>query len=144
MKDVVEACNSGGKERGRRSSQCCHDESCTPLTGSGNSDSGAVRSTQGICQNGKKIRSESGTQVASGPGETLFGRRFMFLTTRNYSREPGSGFSQLSDRIQRVLNETLGGLDWQYRDSAAASWVPAVDVFEEKDAIRIAAEIPGV
>jgi len=68
----------------------------------------------------------------------------MFLTTRNYSRESGAGLSHLSDRIQRVLNETLSGLDWQYRDSAAASWVPAVDVFEEADAIRITAEIPGV
>src|SRR6266513_5286845 len=64
----------------------------------------------------------------------------MFVTTRNYTREPAT----LSDRIQRVLNETLGGLDWQYRDSAAASWVPPVDIFEEAGAIRIAAEIPGV
>ena len=68
----------------------------------------------------------------------------MFLTTRNYSREAGTGLSHLSDRIQRVLNETLGGLDWQYQDSAAASWVPPVDVFEEADCIRITAEIPGV
>jgi HSP20 family protein len=67
----------------------------------------------------------------------------MFLTTRN-SREAGAGLSHLSDRIQRVFNETLGGLDWQYRDSAAASWVPPVDIFEENDAIRIVAEIPGV
>jgi HSP20 family protein len=68
----------------------------------------------------------------------------MFLTTRNYSREAGRGVSNLTDRIQQMVNETLGGLDWQYRDSAAASWVPAVDVFEESDSIRITAEIPGV
>src|SRR5437764_13937022 len=68
----------------------------------------------------------------------------MFLTSRNYSREPGTGLSHLNDRMQRLLNETLGGLDWQYRDSAAASWVPPVDVFEEADNIRISAEIPGV
>jgi HSP20 family protein len=68
----------------------------------------------------------------------------MFLTTRNYSRDAGTGVSNLTDRIQRMVNETLGGLDWQYRDSAAASWVPAVDVFEETDNIRITAEIPGV
>jgi HSP20 family protein len=67
----------------------------------------------------------------------------MFLTTRTY-REPSAGMTQLTDRIQRALNETLGGLDWQYRDSAAASWVPPVDVFEEADTIRITAEIPGV
>jgi HSP20 family protein len=68
----------------------------------------------------------------------------MFLTTRNYSRDAGTGVSHVTDRIQRMVNETLGGLDWQYRDSAAASWVPAVDVFEEADNIRITAEIPGV
>jgi HSP20 family protein len=68
----------------------------------------------------------------------------MFLTSRSYARESGAGFSHLSNRIQRAINETLGGLDWQDRDSAAASWVPAVDVFEEADAIRIAAELPGV
>jgi HSP20 family protein len=59
-------------------------------------------------------------------------------------REPGVGLTHLSDRIQRMLNDTLGGFDWQYRDSAAASWVPPVDVFEESDSIRITAEIPGV
>ena len=68
----------------------------------------------------------------------------MALVTRSYSREPRMGISSLGDRIQRVLNETLGGLDWEYRDSAAASWVPPVDVFEEADSIRITAEIAGV
>ena len=57
----------------------------------------------------------------------------MFLTTRNPSRESATGLTPLSDRIQRMLSETLGGTDWLYRDSAAASWVPAVDVFEEAD-----------
>ena len=65
----------------------------------------------------------------------------MMYLTRNNLRDTGT---HLTDRIQRMLNETLGGLDWQYRDSAAASWVPAVDIFEEADAIRIVAEIPGV
>jgi HSP20 family protein len=68
----------------------------------------------------------------------------MFLTTRNFSRESATGLAPLNDRIQRLLTETLGGADWQYRDSAAASWVPAVDVFEEADSIRITAEVPGV
>lgn len=65
----------------------------------------------------------------------------MMYLTRNNLRDTGT---HLTDRLQRMLNETLGGLDWQYRDSAAASWVPAVDIFEEADAIRIVAEIPGV
>jgi len=54
----------------------------------------------------------------------------MFLATRN--------------NLNRFLNDALTGLDWQYRDSAAAAWVPAVDVLEEADSIRIMAELPGV
>ncbi len=64
--------------------------------------------------------------------------------TRTNPRESAGALPALTDRIQRVLNETLGGSDWMYRDSAAAAWVPAVDVVEEPDAIRITAEIPGV
>jgi len=62
----------------------------------------------------------------------------MFLTTRN------AGFVNLGSRINRMLNDTLGSLDWQVRDSAAAAWMPPVDVLEEADAIRIIAEVPGV
>jgi HSP20 family protein len=50
----------------------------------------------------------------------------------------------LTNRISRLLSDTLGGLDWQLRDSAAAAWVPPVDILEEADAIRIMAEVPGV
>lgn len=62
----------------------------------------------------------------------------MFLTT---TRNSGN---DISNRISRLLNDAFGGLDWQYRDSVNASWVPPVDIFEEKDAIRIMAEVPGV
>ncbi len=62
----------------------------------------------------------------------------MFLTTRN------ADFVNLGNRINRMLNDTLGSLDWQVRDSAAAAWMPPVDVLEEADAIRIIAEVPGV
>jgi HSP20 family protein len=47
-------------------------------------------------------------------------------------------------RISRLFNEALGTFDWQARDSGGASWVPAVDIFEQPDAIRITAELPGV
>ena len=50
----------------------------------------------------------------------------------------------LGNRLSRMFNDVLGGADWGYRDSAAATWVPAVDVLEEADAIRIMAEVPGV
>jgi HSP20 family protein len=69
----------------------------------------------------------------------------MFLTTRNSQRDPAStDLFTVSNRINRLLNDAFGGLDWQYRDSVSASWVPPVDIFEEKDAIRIMAEVPGV
>jgi HSP20 family protein len=42
------------------------------------------------------------------------------------------------------LSDAFGGLDWQYRDSAGASWVPPVDIFEDSNEIRIMAELPGV
>jgi len=50
----------------------------------------------------------------------------------------------LSNRLSRLLTDTLGEFDWQLRDSAAASWVPPVDIVEEADAIRIMTELPGV
>ena len=71
----------------------------------------------------------------------------MFLTTRNSQRDSASAdLFTVSNRINRLLNDAFGGPDWQSRggDSVSASWVPAVDIFEEKDAIRIMAEVPGV
>jgi HSP20 family protein len=67
----------------------------------------------------------------------------MFLTTRNSQQAPAAA-DVLGTRINRLLSDAFGGLDWQYRDSVNASWVPPVDIFEEADAIRIAAEVPGV
>jgi HSP20 family protein len=69
----------------------------------------------------------------------------MFLTTRNSQRDPATAdLFNVGNRISRLLNDAFGGLDWQYRDSAGASWVPPVDIFEDKDSIRIMAEVPGV
>jgi HSP20 family protein len=50
----------------------------------------------------------------------------------------------LERRINRMLEDAFSNLDWQFRESPAAAWVPPVDVFEEADAIRIMAEVPGV
>jgi len=67
----------------------------------------------------------------------------MFAITRNH-RDPAGEALNLERRISRLFNEALSGLDWQYRDSVGAAWVPAVDIFEEADSIRIHAEVPGV
>jgi HSP20 family protein len=50
----------------------------------------------------------------------------------------------LSNRISRLLNDTLGSFDGQLGENATAAWVPAVDITEEADAIKIMAEVPGV
>jgi HSP20 family protein len=69
----------------------------------------------------------------------------MFLTTRNARRDPVlADFLSLSNRLNRLLDDTTGSLAWQLRDSATAAWVPAVDIVEEADSIRIMAEVPGV
>jgi len=67
----------------------------------------------------------------------------MFSLTR-MQRDPLAEASSLERRINRFFNEALSGFDGQYRDGAGAAWVPAVDIFEEADSIRIQAEVPGV
>ncbi len=68
----------------------------------------------------------------------------MFLTTRNRTPETALDVFTIGNRLSRMFNDVLGGADWGYRDSAAATWVPPVDVLEEADATRIVAEVPGV
>jgi HSP20 family protein len=67
----------------------------------------------------------------------------MFATTRSI-RDSAPDAGMTLGRIQRLVNEALGNVDWQYLDSAGAAWVPPVDIFEEEDAIRIMTEVPGV
>ena len=69
----------------------------------------------------------------------------MSATTRSLTRDPVlADFLTLGNRLSRLINDGVGNSDWQLRDSASASWVPAVDIFEQPEAIRIMAEIPGV
>jgi HSP20 family protein len=68
----------------------------------------------------------------------------MFMTTRNMTRELTGDGSTLERRISRLFNDALSTLDWPYRESAGAAWVPPVDILEEADSIRIMTELPGV
>jgi HSP20 family protein len=68
----------------------------------------------------------------------------MFMVTRTPARDSAQELVTLGNRINRMLNDMFSPGDWQYRDSAASAWVPPVDVLEQKDAIRIVAELPGV
>ncbi len=54
----------------------------------------------------------------------------MFVTTRSLERDP------VINRIFDVLGSLNG-------DDSEASWVPPVDIFEDAEAIRIIAEVPG-
>ncbi len=67
----------------------------------------------------------------------------MFLPIRTL-RDPAVEVSNLERRINRLFGDALSNFDWQYRDNAGAAWVPPVDIFEEPDALRITAEVPGV
>jgi HSP20 family protein len=66
----------------------------------------------------------------------------MFLTT---TRRPLENFQTLR-RLNNVLDEAFGSWPFQQDESGAitSAWHPAVDVFEDKDSVRIVAELPGV
>jgi HSP20 family protein len=68
----------------------------------------------------------------------------MYVTTRSLTRLPATDVATLGGRINRMLNDMFNGTTWSAPEGPAAAWVPAVDVVEEKDAIRILAELPGV
>jgi HSP20 family protein len=51
----------------------------------------------------------------------------------------------LQRRAGQNLNEPFTAFDWSAPEATTpAAWQPAVDIFEELDAIRLVAEVPGV
>jgi len=53
----------------------------------------------------------------------------------------------MARRFNRLFDQALqDSPTWSREDSGSvtSAWLPAVDIFEEKDAIRIMAELPGV
>jgi HSP20 family protein len=66
----------------------------------------------------------------------------MFLTT---TRRPLEGFQSLR-RLNSALDEAFGNWPFQQDESGAitSAWQPACDVFEDKDSVKIVAELPGV
>jgi HSP20 family protein len=68
----------------------------------------------------------------------------MLTITRSLARDPFQATTSLEHRLTRFLNDAFGGLDGQPEGTVAAAWVPAVDVSEDANAIRIVAEVPGV
>jgi HSP20 family protein len=66
----------------------------------------------------------------------------MFLTT---ARRPLDPMTSLR-RIDSVLDEAFNSWPFQpgHNGSLTSSWLPACDVFEDKEAVKIVLEIPGV
>jgi len=66
----------------------------------------------------------------------------MFLTT---TRRPFESFQTLR-RLNNVLDEAFGTWPFQQDESGAitSAWHPAVDVLDDRDAVKIVAELPGV
>lgn len=60
------------------------------------------------------------------------------------TRRPGmtNDLATLQNRMDRVMADLMG--PWAEGNSLAAAWLPPVDVFEGKEALKIVAELPGV
>src|SRR5512134_2511640 len=66
------------------------------------------------------------------------------MVNYNLSRRPAESFQNLR-RLNTLLDEAFTG--WPFgteNSSVTAAWLPPVDVFENKDAVKIVAELPGV
>jgi HSP20 family protein len=66
----------------------------------------------------------------------------MFLTP---ARRPLDSLTSLR-RLNSVLDEAFNAWPFQNQESGAltSSWLPACDVSEDKDTVKIVAEVPGV
>ena len=58
--------------------------------------------------------------------------------------EPWSAFQQLTDELNRMLDQRSTRHTDEAGNVVASDWVPAVDIREESDSFVIYADIPGV
>lgn len=63
----------------------------------------------------------------------------MWVTTRQ-GNDPYGNLRRLS----QMMDEAFGFNGERERGTVTSAWVPACDVFEDKEAIKIVAELPGV
>ena len=64
--------------------------------------------------------------------------------TQMSTRRPFENFQTLR-RLNSVLDEAFSNWPFQQESgSITSSWYPACDVFEDKEAVKIVAELPGV
>ncbi|HEX9894904.1 MAG TPA: Hsp20/alpha crystallin family protein [Gemmatimonadales bacterium] len=61
------------------------------------------------------------------------------------TRRPADEVMQLQGRLQRMMSDAFSPWPFDYDTSTVGSaWAPAVDVFEDKEAIKLMGELPGV
>ncbi len=58
--------------------------------------------------------------------------------------DPFRYLSDLQEDMNRLFDLSLARLPRQLEDIANVEWVPAVDVIDEKDKLRIKADLPGI
>ena len=63
-------------------------------------------------------------------------------TTRNW--DPFEEWGGVDDRIRRLFDETFGRYPAVRRETLDKTWLPAVDIYEDKENIVVKAELPGV
>ena len=64
----------------------------------------------------------------------------MYVTT---TRRPFEALQNLR-RLSAALDEAFGNYQQEDGSTITAAWYPACDVFEDKEAVKIVAELPGV
>lgn len=58
-------------------------------------------------------------------------------------QRPADAFQSLR-RLNAFLDEAIGGVEFNAGGTLTAAWTPVVDVLEDKEAVKIVAELPGV
>jgi HSP20 family protein len=58
--------------------------------------------------------------------------------------DPFREMSSLQERMTRLMSDFRTRTPWAEEEMAQGAWVPAVDIYETKDAIVLNVELPGV
>lgn len=70
----------------------------------------------------------------------------MFPTTLRRRTDGLQNLRRLSTALDDAFNDTFGNwpLGQRFESALTAAWVPACDIFEDKDGIKLVMEVPGV
>jgi HSP20 family protein len=91
---------------------------------------------------GGQTRTRSGDKGGRTMSQQLAERRTESPRTGRW--DPLGEFEQITDRMQRMLDRTFGGVSWPSQLLERDGWSPIADVEEQDDAYVVNAELPGV